>query len=278
MLYARPDMTEARRPPRRKAALLASALVVAGVIATAPALAAESAATPYPDCAGKSPTADDSELAHQKYIAGKQDYDEGNYDSAIRRFRDAYARDCSKHELLVIISAAYERKGDKREASAALELYVERAPNAPDIGTYKAKIENLKRQIAAESSAARSEYTPYPWIVVGVGVAATVVGVALVLTAPPLPGNCHTESEQCDSAGLSPQELSDAESRAGRHKGQTTGGIITIAGGAVIAIAGLVWHFIEPSLNASKEAPAPQTSFLPLLGPGLAGVSLGRTF
>jgi hypothetical protein len=37
-----------------------------------------------------------------------------------------------------------------------------------------------------------------------------------------------------------------------------------------------VWHFLEPSL--SKDTTAAQTSFLPILAPGMAGVSLGRAF
>jgi tetratricopeptide (TPR) repeat protein len=159
-------------------------------LATVPALAESPASTQtqgYPTCS-KTVSPGESEQAHQKYIAAKQDYDEGNYDSAIRRFRDAYALDCTKHELLIIISASYERQGNRKDAVAALEAYVARSPSAPDLATYQAKIENLNKQIAlapAPPAAPPAQvetqgHSALPWVVVGVGGAAAVVGLVLL--------------------------------------------------------------------------------------------------
>jgi hypothetical protein len=224
-------------------------------------------AEPYPVC-NRTVTTNESDQAHTKYIAGKADYDEGNYESAIRRFRDAYNLDCTKHELLVIMSAAYERNGDKKEAAAALEAYVARAPNAPDVPTYNAKIENLKRQMAVQSEKVQ-EHTIYPWIVVGVGVVGFGVGVVLLVTAPSYPANCHPDRQQCDTADAS--QLS----QAGRAKDQPVVGAITMGAGAVVAAGGLVWHFLEPT---GPKDNSPHARVRPLLSPGVAGLSVAGTF
>lgn len=246
----------------------------------------------YPTCT-KVVSAGESELAHQKYIAGKQDYDEGNYESALRRFRDAYNLDCTKHELLIIISAAYERKGDKKEAIGALEAYVARAPSAPDVGTYQAKIENLKKQVAAApppaptppSAGAPStnvevqEHTAWPWVVAGAGAATAVVGVVLIATTSSLPAGCDETTETCaflpgENRATDGAQLRQRQEEAGRIFAQPKIGLgLSIAGAALVA-GGLVWHFLEPTgLRDSSK-----TSFRPSLSPGYAGFTVGGSF
>ncbi len=236
----------------------------------------------YPSCT-KTVTPGDSELAHQKYIAGKQDYDEGNYDSAVRRFRDAYTLDCTKHELLIIISAAYERKGDKNEALNALETYVERSPSAPDVGTYQAKIENLKKQIAATpppaapppSSSEAQGHTVYPWLLVGAGVVALGVGIAVIATAPGLPPECDADTKTCrPRPNESNAEYTDRQSEAGKSVDQPKWGAVVTAGGGLLVAGGLLWHFLEPT--GPKEAA--KTKLRPSLSPGYAGLALGGSF
>ncbi|HVH44059.1 MAG TPA: hypothetical protein VM925_17030, partial [Labilithrix sp.] len=202
------------------------------LVASAPARA-EAPAQGYPPCV-KTVTTNDSELAHQKYIAGRQDYEEGNYDSAVRRFRDAYNLDCTKHELLVILAAAHERKGDKREAVSALETYVERASSAPDVATYKAKIENLKKQIAETASPPPSppsgsprEHTVFPWIVAAAGGVALGAGIVLLATAPALPSGCDAETRTClPRTGEAPVDLEQRKRDAGKSADQPTWGTV----------------------------------------------------
>jgi tetratricopeptide (TPR) repeat protein len=256
-----------------------------------PAFAQPAAATQYPACT-KTVSTSESELAHQKYIAGKQDYDEGNYESALRRFRDAYTLDCTKHELLIIISAAYERKGDKKEAVNALETYVARSPTAPDVVTYQAKIDNLKKQLAAtppptatpaatpaapppEAPPERQEHSVYPWIIVGAGVVALGVGIAVIATAPDLPVDCSKETKKCNPiAGESPAALKARQDDAGKSVDQPKWGtVVTIGGGALVA-GGLLWHFLEPT--GPKESG--KTKLRPSVSPGYAGLALGGTF
>jgi hypothetical protein len=100
----------------------------------------------YAACAGK-PTAADTEAAHGAYMAGKGSFDEADYTTAINYFKDAYRRDCTKNELLVIIARAFELQGNRREAVHALETYLERVPTAQDAEVQRRHIANLKREI-----------------------------------------------------------------------------------------------------------------------------------
>lgn len=273
------------------------------IVATSVPAFAQPSRQAYPECT-KTVSSSESELAKQKYIAGKQDYDEGNYDSAIRRFRDAYTLDCTKHDLLLIISAAYERKGDKKGAIEALETYVAREPSNPDIGTYQTKIENLKKQLAASplplATTSSSEppprtkvreHTPWPWVVVGVGGAAMVAGAFIALTAPAMPKGCSRSTRNCSY--LNPDvsdnpignqrpptesEKQDLESRrvtAGRAAAQPRIGLWIAAAGAVLAIGGLLWHYLEPT--GPKEA-AGKPKLQPTFSPGYAGLTLVGSF
>jgi hypothetical protein len=276
------------------------------------AFAQPGSAAQYGQCT-KTVTPQESDLAHQKYIAGKQDYDEGNYESAIRRFRDAYNLDCQKHELLIIISAAYERNLDKKEAIAALEAYVQRAPTAPDLETYRTKIANMKKELAkappptASTSAPpppppssdTQEHTIYPWIVVGVGGAAAIAGVISLALAPDIPAGCDEETKKCvyidpnvvdqptqpGQRAPSQEQRDDLLSRqntAGRAVTMPTVGVVLLAAGGALIVGGLIWHFLEPT-GPKEGASPPATGKVrlkprPAIAPGFAGLSLGGTF
>jgi tetratricopeptide (TPR) repeat protein len=278
----------------------------------AAAPASPGAGQPYPTCS-RPVTPDEVESAHQKYIAGKVDYDEARYDSAILRFRDAYARDCTKHDLLVIISRAYEQRGDRAEAVRALEEYLKRVPNTPERSTYEIRIQTLKEAIdkenkqkaAAAAAAANNSgtngagagnagsgappaaekeggHTPYPWILVGVGGAAIVVGGILLVVAPKLPPNCDDATNICTSNAVDPSSpaakaaLKNDQDNAGKHVGLTTGGLVAIIGGVGLLGAGLVWHFVEPTGSSSSASRTPHLT--PAVAPGYAGLSLGASF
>jgi tetratricopeptide (TPR) repeat protein len=263
--------------------LVATGLLL-GVSVSVPAFA-QSTAQPYPACT-KVVSTSESELAHQKYIAGKQDYDEANYDTAIRRFRDAYTLDCQKHELLVIISAAYERRGDRKEAITALETYIQRVPNAPDLVTYQRKIENLRSQIAAQPPPSSSTapaptaapaadsggHTALPWVVVGLGGAAVVTGVILLVAAPERPDNCDADRLTCSPPPRG-ATLDEDQEQAGRNRGMVLAGRIFVGGGAALVVGGLLWHFLEPT--GPREA---RIKLRPSYVPGYAGLSLGGGF
>ena len=115
----------------------------------------EAQVSPYAACAGK-PSQADTEAAHGAYMAGKGSFDEADYTTAINYFKDAYRRDCTKHELLVIIARAYELQGDRREAVHALETYLDRMPAAQDAEVQKRHIANLRRELIERAAASAS--------------------------------------------------------------------------------------------------------------------------
>ena len=273
--------------------VIGSGLLLA-VATSVPALAqsASNGQTPYPAACTSVPQSE-SERAHTIYQAGKVQYDDKNYDAAIVQFREAYKRDCSKHDLLIIISRAYELLGNRPEALRALEMYVERVPNSPDIATHKIGIENLRRQIAAappptatatapvpSSTAAppveTREHTIPPWLVVGLGGASIVTGAIFLVVAPAVPANCDTKKGSCTSTGPT-DDIAKDQKQAGTAVGETTGGLIAIIAGAGVLGAGLLWHFLEPTGPVEKTGKI-KPQLVPAVAPGYAGMSLGGTF
>lgn len=259
------------------------------------AFAQSPAAPAYaPACAAISVSSAKSEEAHAFYNVGRALYDEGNYDGAITQFREAYRRDCSKHDLLVIISRSYELKGDKPEAVKALEVFLDRVKDSPDAGTHRTKIENLKKQIAAQPPPVVPpppvvqpppevrEHTVPPWILVGVGGAAIAAGVVVVVTSPSLPDKCTATDGPSKLAGCErlPGELEpsyqDRTKRGEASQNQPIIGAVVLAGGGVLVIGGLLWHFLEPTGPVAKAGVKP--SLTPSVAPSYAGLSLGGTF
>lgn len=265
------------------------------------ALPTSARADDYPTCAGRTVTTADSEAAHIKYLAGKVDYDEYRFTAAIAQFRDAYARDCQKHELLIIIARAYELSGDVPSAIRALQTYLARAPNAPDAPTLRTRLENMKRAAPSEpapapaaaaspaaassapapaapraepSEAARS-HTVLPWVVFGVGAAAVTAGAVLLVAAPAVPRGCDTATDFC--APLPRESASEYDERkrtAGLAEGLPLAGVITLASGVLVMGGGLLWHFLEPTGSSSGASAA----IVPTAGRGYGGVALEGRF
>ncbi len=198
-------------------------LLLGGVFATVvavPAFAQTSSTAPvakstYAQCPARAPAveADEKEKGHNAYVLGKEKYDKGKLEEAVTFFKDAYERDCQNHDYLIIISRAYERQPNLPEAIFALETYVQRAPNAPDIDKHKANIESMKQRAKAAAASApttaptpqpttaptpqpttapppprEQEHTALPWVSVGIGVAALGTGIGLLVVAKTPPG------------------------------------------------------------------------------------------
>jgi tetratricopeptide (TPR) repeat protein len=291
----RPSFGENMRS-RPTALGLHSGLAFGLLLVTATSARAQPASTePFP-LACTSVSAAESDRAHLLYQAGKAYYDDANYDSAITQFREAYKKDCTKHELLIIISRAYELKSNRAAAIDALEEYLKRAPSSPDAQQHRTRIENLRKQLAAQPPAAAAaapaateppvasppaevrEHTVPPWIVVGLGGAGVIVGVVLVATTPKLPSGCDPSIAKCTPiAGETPAEYEDRQAQAGASQSQpTVGGVIAGIGGALV-VGGLLWHFLEPTGPVEKTAKA-KPKLAPQVAPGFAGLSLGGTF
>lgn len=287
-------------------------VALAAVGTAVPALAQQPNAkggTEYPAC-NHPVSNDDSEAAHKKYIAGKSAYDDSRWDVAIARFREAYQKDCTKHELLVILSRAYEFNHDFVEAIRALETYLDRVKDPPDEQTYRNRLKTLREKLAAQQSSASAttssappappptatttapppppprgemrEHTALPWIVVTLGGAIAVTGIILLVAAPPLPPNCNASSNICNRTestvnGVvvkeSDSQLANDQDRAKTHQGLSTGGLVCIIGGVAIAGGGVLWHFLEPTGSQTGKP-----KVVPTVAPGYGGVALGGSF
>ena len=266
----------------------------------------------YPPCS-KQPTDAQSDEAHKKYLVGKDAYDGSDWDAAIRSFNEAYRADCTKHELLVIISRAYEQKHELRESVETLKLYLRRAANVSqtDRDNYERRIKRLSDELAKASPQPTtsntvappltatapptasnsgpppppaSHHSPYPFILAGVGAAAVIVGVVVILTTPALPANCDADSEICrvpttpgiDEASYRANELASDQKKAGTHKSQPIVGGAIVAGGGLMLVGGILWFFLEPTTPDKAGALTPRIS--PQLAPGYGGFSLTGTF
>lgn len=137
------------------------ALLVAAVLTSA-SVARADAPTPYPACA-KPPSKSETDGAHYAYLAGRHSFDEGDYATALTYFKDAYRRDCTKHELLPIIARAYELTQNRTEALLALETFLKRVPaNDTNVDAVKKRIANLKAQTDTKPSPVASAPSPAP--------------------------------------------------------------------------------------------------------------------
>ena len=278
---------------RARQLVIASSLI-ALAFAAVPAREAHaqsSGVAPYPAaCSAATVTQSESERAHTIYQAGKVQYDDKNYDAAIVQFRDAYKRDCSKHDLLIIISRAYELKGDKVEALRALETFVERVPGSPDIMTHRNGIDSLKKQIAAQpppppaagpatsAPTEMREHTIPPWVVVGLGGLGVIAGVVVIAITPSLPANCYASTKKCMSTTDAERaNLSQRQDDAGKSQNQPTVGGVIIGVGAAFIVGGLLWHFLEPTGPVEKTGSL-KPKLSPHVAPGFAGMSLGGSF
>ncbi len=209
-------------------------LVLLGTVVAVPAFAQSQALSTYPECVS-APSHEDSDAAHNAYLFGKRKFDEAEYATAVNYFKDAYKTDCSKHEILIIISRSYELAGNKPEAINALEVFLKRVPNASDADTHRKRIANLKAQagVAAPattvappptattatppaatttatatatalptttSTPSERRASPLPWVVVGVGGIAIVAGVVIVVTGANAIGSAKDEfkTKGCD--------------------------------------------------------------------------------
>ncbi len=256
------------------------------------ALAQSPSSKDYPPPCASVPTAE-SERAHKLYEAGKAYYDDGAYENAIAQFREAYRKDCSKHELLIIVSRSYELRTDRAEAIRALETYLERVPNSPDAQQHRNRIDNLKRELAREKATIVAqpvtpppkqemrEHTVPPWIVVGLGGAAIIAGIVVYATAPKLPAGCKEESKSCAKDPTnkeSPEGFKNRQETAGQAKDQPIYGIVVIGAGAALVATGLLWHFLEPTGPVEAQAAKTGPKLTPQVAPNYGGLSLGGTF
>lgn len=259
---------------------------------------------PYPQCTGK-PTENDQKAAKSLFTAGQVAFNEADYKTAIQYWRDAYKRDCTANLLLLNLSRAYESAGDKREAVAALKLYLEREPKASDRPQIERRIENLMSQIAGPQPTATGPAGPAtaptatgtaqpagtapvatgtsepgtppaakrpitPWIVVGAGGVVTVLGALVYVGGQ---NKVSDAEDQCPARKQCSQESTDLGNEG---RSQATVGTVLMVGGLAGVAGGLVWQF---AFNKPKpQQTAGLTNVGPSFGSGFTGLSLQGQF
>lgn len=296
----------------RKARHLLFAAFAVSVVAV-PALAQQTGSSGYPaPCPASQVSKADVDRAHTVFLSGKGFLDESNYDKAISYFKDAYSIDCSVHAILPIIATAYERKGDKQSAVAALQEYLKRVPNAPDHEVVERRIKNLQDQIAQEKATAAPSATapatatttaPPPSATAAPTSTGTEAPTSTATTAPPPAGEGgHTVPPWILFGvgaavlvaspvllGVGAGDISTAEKTCPVHNNcndpnaQSTGntgrtletvGVIAIPVGVAAVAGGLIWHFAEHTGSSSTTG----TTVTPVVTPGYAGVGVGGHF
>ncbi len=107
----------------------------------------------YPICT-EGPSESDISAARGAYEAGQVSFHEADYDRALLYWEDAFRRDCTAVKLLLNIARAYELSSDLKSAVNALQTYVERRPDAPDVSSVEKRIQKLQEHIDEQAAAA----------------------------------------------------------------------------------------------------------------------------
>jgi tetratricopeptide (TPR) repeat protein len=200
---------------------LGIALLVATAVAV-PALAQQPSTSSYNTTCDKPPSAGDQDAAHASFILGKKAYDESDYQKAIDYMKDAYRLDCTKPELLTYIARAYEAKGDKAEAVAALEAYLKRNPKAPDVESVQRRIANLKAQLAAAPSGT------------------TTASATATATTAPTTTPSATSAPTASATDGAPPPPAEGRGHTVRPWIVVGGGGLMVAGGVVMLVVGSI--------------------------------------
>lgn len=264
----------------------------------------------FTECNAK-PRGADTAKARKHYLAGKEQLDAGRSKEAVESFRAAYMADCTKHDLLILLSFAYQADAQLREAVEADELYLEKkgkALPASDRQEIQARVDDLRARVRAmEEDEARklelakaeeqkkqkvvvvtsppreseSPYTVTPWVVTGVGAAAVLAGAAMFVV-----GTTQFDNERCRGdaltgqmgceVGENGQPFASKGTQAMYYDWKNWGGFVVMGAGAAVAAGGLVWHFLEGSKSSSDSKTAVRVT--PSLGPQHAGLGVGGAF
>lgn len=252
---------------------------------------------PFPECTKGKPSKEDLEAAKGAHKAASQFYDRGEYDKALRYWRDAYSFDCTANDLLINIANSYEKQGDRKAAILALDTYLKRTGTNPVV---EEKLKNLRLLEAAQPTATASaaptaaptvsatvptaptavpESRPYgitPWIVVGGGGALAVIGAILL---PVGYGNISSANGTCPNRSLCPSGDATGQGNAGRSEAIAGWSLFSL--GVAAAAGGVVWQILYNKPTSAQKAPAPGKTGLwwsPAVKPGQAGVVAGGTF
>jgi len=258
-----------------------------------------------PACADTDVTPERNRRASDLFKTGKIAAENLEREKAIFYYLDAYRADCTGHAVLLKIAELWELKGNKAEALRYTQAFLDRAkPDDPNRESATVRRDRLKREVAAAASATASApattatptatptgttaptatstatptatsseggHTIAPWIVVGVGGAAALVGGILTVVGA---GKVSDAEKSCNANHQCTDPTAIDKGNSGRNT--ETIGIIVGSVGLAAVIGGLVWHFIEPTGPKASTTGKPFVS--PQFAPGYGGLSVGARF
>ncbi|HXK16356.1 MAG TPA: hypothetical protein VNG33_01030 [Polyangiaceae bacterium] len=267
---------------------------------------AEEPTKPYPDC-GREPTDAEVQAAKGAFQAGNASFNEADYARAIDYWEDAYRRDCTANPLLLNLARAYELAGRKRQAVVSLETFLTREPNSGEKEQINRRVDVLKKKIAEEDAAAaatpapstgappppvtgpanppppataQGKRSPWPWVVIGVGGAVTIVGTIGYISNKQ---KVDDLVKQCDDPKTPnivegrdkcPTDIANKGNDA--RKQLTASGVLAVAGVA-LAAGGAIWLYLDGK-RAERQGTLQRPLVTPLVAPQLAGLSLSGAF
>lgn len=233
-----------------------------------PGLASAQAPSHEPGEACATPSPAETNAAKDAFRDGQAAFSEGDYERAAALWTNAYRLDCTAHALLLNLATAHELLGRPEQATAALSLFNERAPQSPYVAANERRLARLRvvvsprprRDVAKPCSppppapaAAPKDGVAIPVAVAIGGAVTALVGGALYVEAR------HASGEAAERCGGSPERCQDAEALVDGERARSralTAGWITGIGLATFT-GGLVWHLASgpaaPSGNASAS-------------------------
>lgn len=246
----------------------------------------------FPPCNRPAATGPESFDAH--YTVGREAFEHGDHAEALKQFAMAYDADCKRHEILVIISRAYEGDQNFADAARVLELYLSRVQDAPNAASIRERIaklrerdrvraqEDARARAAAQNARAQDTRTPkaatsgdeadpspMPLVVAGIGGGLFVAGgVTMLLAVVSLPSGCNFGfPSHCDN----PKDIPEAE----KSRPATYVGVGLMGVGLATVAGGLVWHFLSrPTAPRSDAAKNSGFGIVPTIGVNYTGVTL----
>jgi tetratricopeptide (TPR) repeat protein len=267
----------------------------------APAVAhAEEPTKSYPDC-GREPTDGEVAAAKGAFQAGNASFNEADYARAIDYWEDAYRRDCTANPLLLNLARAYELAGRKRQAVVSLETFLAREPNSGEKEQINRRIDVLKKKIAEEDAAAaaapvqsvggatsptgstsgpisspepaeQARRSPWPWVVMGVGGAAVIVGTIGAVDNKKKIDAVETKCPMHQCVGGDTESINQGNTaRTALNRS-----VLIMSVGGVAVVGGVIWWFFDK--KSVDKANQTATRVLPLVAPQLAGLSVSGAF
>ena len=254
---------------------------------------------PFAECT-RPPLAADVEAAKQSHIIATSRFNLQDYDKAIEFWRQAYGLDCTAHAILVNIANAYEKKGDKKNAIVALETYLVRAKDAPDLVKINERVIDLKKSLAPEPTTTATATAPAtadptatatapatappptgprpfgntPLFVAAGGGVVALVGAILI---PVGLGPYGDAQNKCPG----PECTEDVAAAGNSGRATWNAGAALLGIGAAAAAGGLVWHFVFNAPKADTPAGSPPKARLdvtPVAGPQFGGLVVNGKF